>query len=62
MNKDIEAIRYVEAIGEKGSRNCDDIKRHFVAGFERGYKSAEFDFRCKIENLEKELMELKASI
>lgn len=62
MNKDIEAIRYVEAIGEKGSCHCDDIKRHFVAGFERGYKSAEFDFRCKIENLEKELMELKASI
>jgi hypothetical protein len=62
MNKDIEAIRYVEVIGEKGSCHCDDIKRHFVAGYECGYKSAEYDFRCKIENLEKELMELKASI
>lgn len=61
-DKNIEAINYVERIGEKGSCHCDDIKRHFKAGFERGYKVAEFDFRCKVENLEKELMELKASI
>ena len=61
-DKDIEAIRYVESIGVKGNRCCDEVKRHFNAGFERGYSNAEFEFRYKIENLEKELMELKASI